>query len=238
VNVAEVAVAEVVSVDPGRSLRDAARTMVDRGVGSVVVLEGGELVGILTERDLLRAAAGGTDLDATPVADLMTREVVTIGPDWRVEEAAVEMASRRIRHLVVTEDGRVRGVVSIRDLLLAGRRVDLSGGHWAILRDPRTLAVRERRRLQRALLDLRTRPAGGRDWSVLLEQMVTAWSLDLPVPPGREVLGRLSPEDRERLEAAVVEELPGVQRTVHPSPGWRRARTGGGGGPEDPREAG
>ena len=95
-----------------------------------------------------RSARARADLDSTPVAGFMTREVVTIGPDWQVEEAAVERASRRIRHLVVTEDGRVQGVVSIRDLLLAGRWVDLSGGHWAILRDPRTLTVRERRRLQ------------------------------------------------------------------------------------------
>ncbi|HEV8650118.1 MAG TPA: CBS domain-containing protein [Actinomycetes bacterium] len=107
----------VVSVGPGQSVRQAARLMQDHVIGSVVVQEGDRLAGILTERDVLRAVAEGRDLERTPVAELMTKSLVTAGPNWDVVVAASVMTANRIRHLVVQEQDRLLGVLSLRDVL-------------------------------------------------------------------------------------------------------------------------
>ncbi|HEX2026795.1 MAG TPA: CBS domain-containing protein [Nitriliruptorales bacterium] len=225
VKVGDLASGRVVTAGPGHSVRQAARSMRDHGVGSVVVLDDGEqLVGILTERDVLHAVATGTDLDATPVAELMTLEVVTAGPDWEVYEAAAEMTAQRIRHLVVTRGQRVLGVLSIRDVLLAGQRVELTDGNWAVLRDPLTFTIRERRRLQRALLLLDRGPVRQVDLDGLIGELVGSWSFDVALPADAEALAALPESDRELLRDAVREELPDLQRAVHPAPGWRRWR--------------
>lgn len=222
VTVGQLASGEVVAAEPGWTLRDAARVMHEHGVGSVVVKDGDTLVGILTERDLLRAAATDADLDSTPVADLMTAEVVTAAPDWEVYEAAAMMSERGIRHLVVTEGDVVHGVLSIRDVLLAGQRVELSNGHWAVLRDPLTFTIRERRKLQRTLLNLGGGPPEGLDLDSLVGELVGSWSFDQPLPAKAEALAELDETDRELLRAAVLDELPYLQRAVQPAPGWRR----------------
>ncbi|MGQ0837225.1 CBS domain-containing protein [Actinokineospora sp.] len=211
---------DTISVAPADSLRAAARTMVEARVGSAVVLADGVLAGIVTERDVLRAVAEALDPDDTETAAVMTREVVTIGADWEVYEAAAEMAARRIRHLVVTDDTtRVLGVVSVRDVLLAGQRVPLGDGEWAVLRDPLTFSIRERRKLQRYLLGAR----GSTDNLVdLLGLLVGSWSLKLDLPPDAAALHSMPTEDYAALREAVLAELPELQRAVHPSPGWRR----------------
>jgi CBS domain-containing protein len=117
--VRDVASSAVVAVGPGHSLREAAKMMAKHGVGSAVVQDVEQLVGILTERDVLKAVASGTEPDDTPVQELMTGEVVTVGPDWDLVEAAGEMARRRIRHLVVYEGGQLLGILSVRDVLPA-----------------------------------------------------------------------------------------------------------------------
>ena len=161
--VGDLASREIVSVTPSSSVREAARTMTGAGVGSAIVLEGPRLAGIITERDVLDALARPADLDETEVANVMTRDVVVVGPDWEIYEAAAEMAARRIRHLVVGEHGKVLGAVSVRDLLLAGQRVELGNGQWAQLRDSLTFTIRERRKLQRFLLALSGVPVGEAD---------------------------------------------------------------------------
>jgi len=88
-------------------------------VGSAVVQDNEQLAGILTERDVLRAVAAGVDPDRADVGGLMTRDVVTAGPDWDVAEAAATMAEHRVRHLVVYEGGHLLGVLSVRDVLPA-----------------------------------------------------------------------------------------------------------------------
>lgn len=220
-NLGELASRDVVAVTPAESLRDAARTMAAAGVGSVVVLDAGSLAGILTERDLLRAVAAGTDLDEVAVAVFMTGDVVTAAPDWEVYEAAAEMAARRIRHLIVTHDGRVLGVVSVRDVLLAGQRVELADGQWAVLRDPLTFTIRERRKLQRCLLGLRGSPEADSEVADLLALLLGSWSFEHPLPPDPETLRTLPDLDRAALRDAVLAELPELQRAVHPAPGWR-----------------
>jgi CBS domain-containing protein len=109
----------VVDVDPQTSVADAAAAMVAAGVGSAVIMQGSFLAGILTERDVLRAAASGHDLRASPVADWMTPDPQSAGPDAPAEEAAQIMLLHGFRHLPVVEGKRVSGVVSLRDLFAA-----------------------------------------------------------------------------------------------------------------------
>lgn len=229
--VGDLAARDIVSVAPGESVRHAARVMAGHEVGSSLVFAGEQLAGILTERDVLRAVAAEADLDTTPAEKIMTSDVVTVGPDWEVYEAAAEMADRRIRHLVVSENDRVVGVLSVRDLLLAGQRVALADGAWVVLRDPLTFTVRERRRLQRYLLQLRGSPppeAEGADpadlgyLADLAGLLIGAWSPGLPLPADAAAIGTLPPQERRALREAILEELPELQRAVHPSPGWRR----------------
>ncbi len=109
----------VVEADPQTSVADAATAMVAAGVGSAVIMQGSFLAGILTERDVLRAAASGQDLRASPVADWMTPDPQSAGPDAAAEEAAQIMLLHGFRHLPVMEGKRVSGVVSLRDLFAA-----------------------------------------------------------------------------------------------------------------------
>jgi CBS domain-containing protein len=108
----------VLSVSPGASVLDAALLMNEHKVGSVVVLDAGRLVGILTERDLLqRVLARRLDPSATSVAEVMTSELLCCRPHTTLDEARGVMKNRRIRHLpVVDEDGRLGGLISIGDL--------------------------------------------------------------------------------------------------------------------------
>ncbi|HEV3463797.1 MAG TPA: CBS domain-containing protein, partial [Actinomycetota bacterium] len=76
-------------------------------------------LGVLTERDVLNAVAAADDPEVVSVEQIMTADVVTVGPDWDLVEAAKVMASRRIRHLVVYEGGQLLGVLSVRDVLPA-----------------------------------------------------------------------------------------------------------------------
>ena len=104
------------SIEPGAALVEAARAMVERRVGSVLVLDGERLTGILTERDILRVAASGR-LEGGTVAECMTRDPESIAPDDELEHAAVLMLHGGFRHLPVVEGGRVVGMLSMRDLM-------------------------------------------------------------------------------------------------------------------------
>ena len=115
--VAHVMPARLVSIAPDATVTEAVAQMVDSAVGSVVVIEDSRLVGIFTERDVLRLIAQGIELASTTVGEVMTREVVTVVPDDDPLDVAHLLAERRIRHAPVVEDGHVLGVVGIRDLL-------------------------------------------------------------------------------------------------------------------------
>jgi len=109
----------VVSTAPDTSVADAAAAMMQAKVGSAVVMQGAWLAGILTERDVLRAAASGDDLTASAVSKWMTPDPQSATPDMSVDDAAQLMLLNGFRHLPVVEGNEVRGVVSIRDLLAA-----------------------------------------------------------------------------------------------------------------------
>jgi CBS domain-containing protein len=106
-----------VTVEPGDSARVAVLRMLEEGVGSVAVCDEGRLVGIFTERDVLRLAGEGTPLDDVRVGDVMTTSVTTVTADVSVVDAAALMGERRIRHLPVVENGHLLGMIGIRDVV-------------------------------------------------------------------------------------------------------------------------
>lgn len=107
---------DLLTVDAGLALAEVAAKMVAREVGAVLVLDGEQLAGILTERDVLRAVARGIRDDAV-VQDWMTTAPETIEPDDTTEHAATLMMHGGFRHLPVLEGEKVVGIVSIRDLM-------------------------------------------------------------------------------------------------------------------------
>jgi len=106
------------TVGPEHTLRQTAKLMSTRRVGSAVVVDPDRSgVGIITERDILNAIGAGLDPDVARTADHLTVDVVYARPDWTVHEAAAAMVRGGFRHLVVLEDDDVLGVISVRDIL-------------------------------------------------------------------------------------------------------------------------
>jgi CBS domain-containing protein len=118
----------VVTVTPDTSVAEAAASMVRARVGSAIVLQSSFLAGILTERDVLRAAASGEDLSASVVAAWMSPDPQAASLDMSAEEAAQIMLLNGFRHLPVLDGRAVCGVVSIRDLFAAKIRRPAAGG--------------------------------------------------------------------------------------------------------------
>jgi CBS domain-containing protein len=108
----------VLTVGPDHTLREAASAMAGRKVGAAVVHDpDGMGPGIITERDVLLAIAGGQDPDAEKVADHLTSDLVFASPAWSLEEAAVAMVKGGFRHLVVVDAGETAGILSVRDIV-------------------------------------------------------------------------------------------------------------------------
>jgi CBS domain-containing protein len=108
------------SIRPDAPVLDALRVMAEHGIGAVLVIDGPNLLGILSERDYARKVVlyGRTSAD-TPVRDIMSADVVTTTPNDTVEQCMQSMTEKRIRHLPVIEHGSVVGIVSIGDLVKA-----------------------------------------------------------------------------------------------------------------------
>jgi CBS domain-containing protein len=107
---------DLLTVEPRETIRDVVQRMVERNLGAVLVLDGGQLVGIMTERDLMRGIAHGLD-DEAVVADHMTKHPETVEPGDTTQHAAVLMIHGGFRHLPVVERDDVVGMLSIRDLM-------------------------------------------------------------------------------------------------------------------------
>lgn len=110
---------EVESAAPDVAVVEAASLMLGAGIGSLAIVDAGELIGIFTERDLVRAVADGADLATSTVGDLMTAYPDSFLPDMTVAEAAEWMLASGYRHLPVAERGKLIGMASIKDVLWA-----------------------------------------------------------------------------------------------------------------------
>ena len=114
---------EVVTTTADRTVVQAMQLLVDHGIGAVVVVEGADILGILSERDILRLGAKGPELLATTlVGDAMTADPIVGVPGDRVEYVMEIMTRNRIRHLPIVEDDRLGGIVSIGDVVNALRK--------------------------------------------------------------------------------------------------------------------
>lgn len=108
----------VIAVTPENTVLDAAHVMNEKGIGGVVVMKGSALIGIFTERDIMRrVVAAGRDPAITLVGDVMTTECLTITAEVQVGVCRALMSSRRIRHLPVIQDGGLVGMVTSGDIL-------------------------------------------------------------------------------------------------------------------------
>ena len=108
----------VLRIEASASVFEAVQQMVEANVGSLLVTDGGDIVGIVTERDYLRRVTleGRTDKE-TPVGEIMTAPLVVVTPETDIDESMAIMTDRRIRHLPVVDGGEVVGVISIGDVV-------------------------------------------------------------------------------------------------------------------------
>ena len=110
--------AQVYTINQAETVFEAVKKMVELNTGCLLVTEGEEIRGIVTERDYLRGIAlAGRTSRATQVREIMTSRIVVVQPDTSVEEAMAIMTDRRIRHLPVVDNGKLAGLVSIGDLV-------------------------------------------------------------------------------------------------------------------------
>jgi CBS domain-containing protein len=111
---------EIISIAPQASVLDAIRLMAEKTVGSLLVMNGDELLGIVTERDYARKVIiKGRASDSTEVGEIMTADVYTASSQQTVNHCMTLMTKRKIRHLPVVDDGAVAGMISIGDLVQA-----------------------------------------------------------------------------------------------------------------------
>jgi CBS domain-containing protein len=121
---------DVIDVEPAETLQAAAQAMKDGKISSVLVTEDGYLIGILTERDMVKAVAEGIDTENVHVRDYMTPTPVAVNPETSVEEGVQIMLEHGFRHLPVVDGEReLKGVVSIRDLAKAGIKLPAEAVH-------------------------------------------------------------------------------------------------------------
>jgi CBS domain-containing protein len=118
--VAKAMSAQLVTMSSGSSLAEAASVMSQRRVGSVLIMEGERLAGILTERDIVRAISNDIGAPRDEIAHWMSATPMTVSTDTTLEEARDLMDRNHIRHLPVTDGDRVVGMLSMRDLIKVG----------------------------------------------------------------------------------------------------------------------
>jgi len=113
----EIMTSDVFTTEPGAAVSEVAAHMLKGRFGSALVMQGSILLGIFTERDVLRAAAANADLTSSKVSEWMTSDPVTAAPDMDAGEAAEIMMSQGFRHLPVADGNAIAGIVSLRDIL-------------------------------------------------------------------------------------------------------------------------
>ncbi|HEX2025998.1 MAG TPA: CBS domain-containing protein [Actinomycetota bacterium] len=108
------------AIEPATTVAEAATVMGERRIGSALVMDADRLVGIFTERDIVRALGEHFDAAGHPVSEWMTPHPVTVSPSTPAEDALKLMLDGNFRHLPVEDGGRISGIVSMRDLTAAG----------------------------------------------------------------------------------------------------------------------
>lgn len=108
----------VVVGKPDVTIREVSKVMAQLHIGSMVIVEGGKIVGIVTERNVLNSVARGKDPDITVVSDIMSKDVVTIEPDKKVEEAVDLMVKHKIKKLPVVRDDKIVGIITASDIVV------------------------------------------------------------------------------------------------------------------------
>lgn len=112
----------VVTIRPEQSLREAARLLAEHNIGALVVVnEAGQLVGIISERDIIRAATRGEDALSQPGSEVMTKEVIIGLPQDDLIAVANTMTEKRFRHLPIMEQGELVGIISMKDIVKCQR---------------------------------------------------------------------------------------------------------------------
>ncbi|MFZ1200028.1 MAG: CBS domain-containing protein, partial [Desulfobacterales bacterium] len=110
--------AQIYSTAPDATVYDALQLMAEKNIGALIVFEGDRLIGLISERDYARKIVLKNKFSReTAVADIMTRDVVTVAPDKNLEECMELITQHRVRHLPVTENDRVLGIISIGDIV-------------------------------------------------------------------------------------------------------------------------
>jgi CBS domain-containing protein len=118
-SIREIMTADPRTVETGATVAEAAREMRDGDVGSVVVIENGAVAGIVTDRDIaVRVVAQGRDPDATRVSEVATMRPVTLTVDQSVDDAIRLVREQNVRRIIVLQDGRPAGIVSLGDLAI------------------------------------------------------------------------------------------------------------------------
>lgn len=109
---------KVATIEADRSVMEACVEMTYQNIGSLVVVEKGQVVGIFTERDLLKKAVyQGLDLQVEQIGRVMTSPVISVEPEELIHDIVPKMLQKNIRHLPVTKTGRLLGMISVKDLL-------------------------------------------------------------------------------------------------------------------------
>ena len=141
--IADIMSSPAVTAATSDTIAEASSRMVERGVGSVVVVDGNRPVGILTERDLVRFGASGSDASNTKVSEWMTEDPGTIGPDVEVTEAWKRLAEHGYRHIPVVADNDLKGIVSMRDLMRIAQIRPVEGSYTDVPRGLKGVIVTE-----------------------------------------------------------------------------------------------
>ncbi len=121
--VEEIMTRHVATAKPEDHLVTAAKTMLERKIGCVVVVDQEKVVGIVTESDMVRCAANGHDPNRTLVKDIMKSPPVTCNPEAPIEEAYAHMRRNQIRHLPIVDKGVLVGIVTMKDLVSVGKLI-------------------------------------------------------------------------------------------------------------------
>ena len=113
---------KVLTINPGRSLREVAKFLTDHNVGAAVIIDAEQPgPGIVTERDLVRSLGKGENPDNETVSEHLTSHAAFAEPDWSLEDAADAMARGGFRHLVVIDGSDIQGIISMRDIMAVWR---------------------------------------------------------------------------------------------------------------------